>query len=99
MVKEEDKQINIGVLSIREDQWDSFLEVIDDREQEPDTWLEWRTRVDIWKKEMELKGMDVQEIEFELEALVQFCKDRGMRINGGSRAEYTTELMKRIDGT
>jgi len=47
---------------------------------------------------MERRGQHVEIVHVEVESLVSWCREKGLPVNGKSRAEYVTQLVRRRYG-
>jgi hypothetical protein len=47
---------------------------------------------------IEREGQRVEKVHIEIESLVSWCKGNGLPVNGKSRAEYVTQIMRRRHG-
>ncbi len=47
---------------------------------------------------IEREGQKVEKVHVEVETLVSWCKENGLPVNGKTRAEYVTEIMRRRHG-
>ena len=88
-----------GIGHYREEDYEEFLNLSEDREDMDDTWLEWKNnKTNAIKnlKNMEIKPIDVLVIPKEL---VNYCRENGMKINGKSRSNFisfkVTQLNKK----
>ena len=80
--------IGVKLAYYRKKDWKRFLKIIDDRESMHDTWNEWHQDFLKLKKELTSKGLEVLEIEIDLNELTNYCKLRGIRNDGKARSQF-----------
>lgn len=69
-----------------------LLALSDDRDQMDATWEEWTKSKNKTVKNLRKQGLRVEEVEVRLTELVLFCRERGLKINGKSRAMFARKL-------
>jgi hypothetical protein len=80
--------IGVKLAYYRKKDWKRFLKIIDDRESMHDTWNEWLQDFLKLKKELTAKGLEVLEIEIDLDELTNYCKLKGIRNDGKARSQF-----------
>lgn len=80
--------LGIKIAYYRKQDWEKFCAMIDDRESMHDTWKEWHSAFQKRKKDFIKQGFEVVEVEVDIDDLVLYCKSRGLRNDGETRAEY-----------
>lgn len=80
--------IGVKLAYYRKKDWKRFLNLIDDRESMHDTWNEWHQDFLKLKKELTAKGLEVLEIEIDLDELTNYCKLKGIRNDGKARSQF-----------
>ena len=80
--------IGVKLAYYRKKDWKRFLKIIDDRESMHDTWNEWHQDFLKLKKELTAKGLEVLEIEIDLDELTNYCKLKGIRNDGKARSQF-----------
>ena len=71
--------------------WTRFLALIDDREHVCDTWEEWHHIYERSKKDLLAEGFIVKEQKVDLDELVEYCKNHGMKNDGKARSQFVIE--------
>ncbi len=82
-----------GICWIREEQWQRFLDVADDSDMLEDDWHEWAAKTDEMITTFAEKGISVDKVPVDVEALIIWCNERDRTVNSSSRAEYVTQIM------
>jgi len=80
--------IGVKLAYYRKKDWKRFLKIIDDRESMHDTWNQWHQDFLKLKKELTAKGLEVLEIEIDLDELTNYCKLKGIRNDGKARSQF-----------
>lgn len=76
----------------RKNDWEKFLNSISDRESMHDTWEEWNKNYNRVKKTLRKKGFVVHDMTIDIDALNRYCLERGLKNNGQTRSQYTSQL-------
>jgi hypothetical protein len=87
----------INILNIayyREEDWNKFLNSIDDRDRMPETWHEWHESYLKARNGLKAQGFKVRKIVVDIDELQQYCMDKGIKNNGQARSMFVT-LKKR----
>lgn len=82
----------VNLAYYREEDWKKFLSIIDDREKMHDTWQEWIKDFRKAKRNLENQGFVVIEVTVDLDKLIAFCEQKGLKNNGSSRSQFVTNL-------
>lgn len=80
--------MGIKLAYYRKKDWKRFLKIIDDRESMHDTWNEWHKDFLKLKIELTAKGLEVLDIEIDLDELTTYCKLRGICNDGKARSQF-----------
>lgn len=75
-----------------------MTEVAEDRSELDDTYEQWQQNALDAVRTIEREGQRVEMVHIEIESLVSWCKEKGLPVNGKSRAEYVTQIMRRRHG-
>jgi hypothetical protein len=93
-----DRAVVVGLAWFDRKQWKRLTEVVEDRNELDATYEQWeRSAVDAVQM-VERQGQKVEKVHVEVESLVSWCKEKGLPVNGQSRAEYVTQIMHRRHG-
>ena len=88
-----EKTQQAGLCWIKPEQWQRLLEVAEDSDRLEASWQEWEQKslemIDVFAT----RGIQIQKVEVDVEALVDWCKSKGKGVNASTRAEYVTAIM------
>lgn len=76
----------------REEDWNRFLQIIDDREKVHDTWEEWLKSAEELRRTLKAEGFDPVYVVIDLDELMIWCRKQGRKNDGAARAVYTQQL-------
>jgi len=82
------KTINLAYY--QEQDWERFLEIIDDRNKMHDTWQAWNKAYLKLKKELTLQGFIVKKTVVDLDELQNYCSLRGIKNDGKARSQFVS---------
>ncbi|TMH82221.1 MAG: hypothetical protein E6H47_14275 [Betaproteobacteria bacterium] len=88
----------VGLAWFDRKQWQRLTEAAEDRNELDDTYEQWQQNALDAVRMIERQGQKVERVHVEVESLVSWCKEEGLPVNGKSRAEYVTQLMRRRHG-
>ena len=88
----------IGVAWFDPAQWQRLRLVVADPSEIEDTFAEWERNAMGAVHTLERQGQEVARVHVDLEALVAWCKGRGVPVNGKARAEYAAFLLQQRQG-
>jgi hypothetical protein len=80
----------INLAYYREQDWERFLEIIDDKENMHDTWKEWNKAYLNTKKELTSQGFIVKDFIVDLDELQNYCSSRGIKNDGKARSQFVS---------
>lgn len=92
------RPVAVGVAWFDRRQWKRLTEVAEDRSELDDTYEQWQQNALDAVRTIEREGQRVEMVHIEIESLVSWCKEKGLPVNGKSRAEYVTQIMRRRHG-
>lgn len=81
------KQV-VNLAFYKEEDWERFLESIDDRDKMHDTWHEWHESYIKVRNGLRAEGFKVRQIIIDIDELCQFCKGKGVKNTGQVRSEF-----------
>lgn len=88
-----DKPQVAGLCWIRPEQWQRLLEVAEDSDRLESSWDEWQEKslemIDVFAT----RGILIEKVDVDVEALITWCQDKQKPVNASTRAEYVTALM------
>lgn len=93
-----ERTVVVGVAWFDRKQWKRLTEAVEDRNELDDTYEQWQKSALDAVRMIEGQGQKVEMVHVEVESLVSWCTERGLPVNGNSRAEYVTQLMQRRHG-
>ena len=94
-----DRTLVVGLAWFDRKQWQRLTEAAEDRNELDDTYEQWQQSALDAVQMIERQGQKVERVHVEVESLVSSCKEKWLPVNGKSRAEYVTQLMRRRHGT
>jgi hypothetical protein len=98
--KPDKSAVIMAVATYTREQWDKLMEVADDRNELESSWEEWRTGKEEAVARIREQGFEPIEISVDVDALQEFCRQRGLRNDSEARAEYAAyQLHHRRGGT
>jgi hypothetical protein len=93
-----DRAVVIGLAWFDRKQWKRLTEAVEDRNELDKTYEQWEQSALDAVRMIERQGQKVEKVHVEVESLVSWCKENGLPVNGTSRAEYVTQIMRRRHG-
>ena len=81
---------NINLAYYKQEDWNRFLALIDDRENMHDTWKEWNKAYQKMKKNLVKDGFQVNDYIVDLDELRDYCYLQGIRIDGKARSQFVS---------
>jgi len=93
-----DPTVVVGFAWFDRKQWKRLTEAVEDRSELDDTYEQWQQGALEAVRMIEGQGQKVEKVHVEVESLVSWCKEKGLPVNGKSRAEYVTQIMRRRHG-
>ena len=87
----------IGFAWYRPDQWQRIREISADQDDLHDNYLEWLQSAEARFQEFRSMGLRVEKVDVQSEALILWCNERGLEINGKARSRYVAERLSKLD--
>jgi hypothetical protein len=87
----------VGFAWYRPDQWQRVREISADEDELHDSYLEWLQSAEGRLQELRASGLRVEKVDVHSEALILWCNDQGLEINGESRSRYVAERLSKLD--
>ena len=88
-------QVSVGIFSVSKDQWEQFLAMMDDSGDNFSTWEQWKIQIDQVLADMTMKGVEVVEVEVDLDDFSAWCDANGRARDGSSRSLYASQLLQK----
>jgi hypothetical protein len=88
----------VGLAWFDRKQWKRLTEVVEDRNELDDTYEQWEKSALDAVRTIERQGQRVEKVHVEVESLLSWCNEKGLLVNGQSRAEYVTQIIRRRHG-
>ncbi|MEL7222570.1 MAG: hypothetical protein AAGJ93_14705 [Bacteroidota bacterium] len=87
----------IGVGEYRKQDYQEILRLSDDRENMDETWEAWKANKNKGLKNFHQMGLKTIDIMVYPRELVKYCREKGLRINGESRANFISFKVMEMD--
>ena len=87
----------VGFAWYRPDQWQRIRDISADKDDLHDSYLEWFQSAEARLQELRASGLRVERVDVQSEALILWCNERGLEINGESRSRYVAERLSKLD--
>ena len=89
-----DRNPIVGIAWFDRKQWKRLTEAVADRNELDASYEQWQQSALDAVQMIERQGQVAEKVHVEVESLVSWCKEKGLPVNGKSRAEYVTHLMQ-----
>jgi hypothetical protein len=76
----------------RPEDWARLLSIIEDKETFHDTWEEWHKQYQSAKKQLEAQGIKTKDAVVNIDDLISFCFQKGIRNDGKARSTFVAQL-------
>ncbi|MGH8674779.1 MAG: hypothetical protein ACREVG_10755 [Burkholderiales bacterium] len=93
-----DRALVVGLAWFDRKQWQCLTKAAENRNELDGTYEQWEQNAREAVRTIERQGQKVEMVHVEVESLVAWCKEKRLPVNGESRAEYVTQLMRRRHG-
>ncbi len=90
----EHEQQVFGLCWYQPEQWTRLLEISDDTDKLEETYEEWRTNANKAIQEFQTTGKKIKKVKINLEQLLFWCNEKGVPVNGSSRAQYVAYVLQ-----
>ncbi|MDP2662331.1 MAG: hypothetical protein Q8R28_16540 [Dehalococcoidia bacterium] len=91
----ENQQPVVGVAWYRKDQWDELLRLSEDRACLEDTFGEWLVDARLTLLRLRREGLDVRQVDVDVNDLASWCKEQGVHVTASTRAGYVADKLRR----
>ena len=95
-IKSQDTML-VGFAWYRPEQWQRVLEISADADDLHESYLEWFQSAEERLQELRSSGLRVEKVDVHSEALILWCNERGLEINGEARSRYVAEMLSELD--
>ena len=85
------KIMSVKMAFNKKEDWENFLGIIDDRQNMYDTWDEWHEAYLKLKNQLISEGLEVIDVEVNLNKLAKYCRSKGIKIDGKARSQFVQE--------
>lgn len=87
----------VGFAWYRPDQWQRVREISADEDDLHDSYIEWLQSAEERLQELRSSGFRVEKVDVHSEALILWCNERGLEINGKARSRYVAERLSQLE--
>jgi hypothetical protein len=94
-----ERTVVVGVAWFDRKQWKRLTEAVEDRNELDGTYEQWQKSALENVRMIERQGQEVEMVHVEVVSLVSWCTENRLPVNGKSRAEYVSQLMRRRHGS
>lgn len=88
------KAAAIGMAWYRPQQWHRLRQVSADVEQLEESYYEWLSLASARFRDLQELGLNIRKVDVDVEDLLEWCKQRGRRVDGEARVLYVTEKIQ-----
>ena len=81
----------VGLARYRKDQWQRWLETVDDRSRWEDTYEAWQTHAEVMADRLRRAGLEVIFVDLDADEFAQWRRSRGYKNDSESRSRYAAE--------
>ena len=78
----------VNIAYYKEEDYNYFLSIIDDREAANDTWEEWHQEFLKIKFYLVSNGFLVKDVVVDLNELIDYCTKKKIKIDGAARSQF-----------
>ena len=84
----------IGFGWYREDQWNLYYLSAEDKNTIHNSYKEWENEASRAFSDFQEQGVNIRKIDIDMIDLLRWCKEKGLKNTGGTRAKYISEQVK-----
>ncbi|MEX2284550.1 MAG: hypothetical protein WEE89_18825 [Gemmatimonadota bacterium] len=84
----------VGVAWYSREHWQRLRDASEDRADLEDTWEEWNAQAEEQLADLRCSSIRVIKVPVDVDAMVDWCRERGVPVNAENRAAYTAELVR-----
>ena len=86
----------IGLAWYRPEQWQRLRQVSADGEDLEESYFEWVSVASARFQEAQELGVDIRKVDVDVEDLVEWCKRRGLPLDGEARVSYVIDRIEQL---
>lgn len=87
----DNEQPGIKLAYYRQQDWDRFVRIADDRQGLHSSWQAWHDDFLKTKLRFMNEGYEVWDVVVDLDELIKYCQKRGIRNDGKARSQFVQE--------
>jgi len=91
---QEHQAIAVGIAWFDRAQWQQLTQVVADRNELDDTFEQWEQNALDALRMIKRQGYRVEKVYVDVDSLLSWCKAKGLPVNGESRAEYVSNVLR-----
>jgi hypothetical protein len=84
----------VGMAWYRPEQWARLRELSEDVDQLETDYESWHRNAKAKMTELIISGINVEKVDVDIEALSAWCAQKKLKINGQTRSQYTTHILR-----
>ena len=96
-MKKKDLDMQMAFAWYKPEQWALLKAYSVDGSDLEDTFAEWLEHAERSYKEYEESGLNMHKVQIDIDALVAWCKEQDIPIDGEARSQYAAVLLREID--
>lgn len=96
-MKKKDMDMQVAFAWYKPEQWTLLKAYSVDKDEIEDTFAEWLEHAERSFKEYEESGLNMHKVQIDIDALVAWCKERDVPVDGDARSKYAAALLQEID--
>ena len=90
------KKMRTAIAWYKPEQWALLKAYSADKDKLEDTFEEWAEHAEQQFEGLKKSGLKMHKVVIDIDALVSWCKERDLPINGESRSKYAAYLLREI---
>ena len=75
-------------------QWAKLKQVADDAADLDESHEAWKRNAERTERQLSRRGIIIRRVAIDIDALMDWCRQRGKPLNSASRAEYAAEMVR-----
>lgn len=83
----------VNLAYYKKEDWQRFLQVIDDRNRMHKTWNEWHDSFLETKRMLISQGLSVYQVTVNLDELISYCVLKGIKNDSKARSQFVSEKL------
>jgi hypothetical protein len=86
----------VGLARYRKDQWQRWLDVVDDRQVWEESYERWHGQAEVMAERLRRAGLEIVWVDLDVDELAAWCKSRGYCNDSEARSRYAAEQIGNI---